>query len=258
MLIMMDNSDIKNIDSLPVETPGEGKEPYSTHAERVYQTVKSDIIYGRIEPGVRLVRQTIAKRLHVSSIPVIEALVRLENDGLIESVPHVGARVKLVNEQTILHGLILREAFECQVSRLCAINATSEQFGQLYYKAGRLDEMMREGEQSTIEEMDAHKEFHLMIAEFSGYPFLVKELERAWMFRMMIFSSLSAKILAVPPGWHHNMVTILNSRDPEKAEICAREHVHFGRDRILEVVKEMQASLAAVSKKVVSDDQKGN
>ena len=103
----------------------------------------------------------------------------------------------------------------------------------------RLDEMVHQHATSTQQEMEQHREFHILVALFSGYPVLAKELDRAWMFRMMVFSSLSAKIIPVPKDWHHKMVSILATRSPDRAETFARDHVHYGRDHLLEIVRKM-------------------
>ena len=49
-------------------------------------------------PGTRLTIKEIAKRYHVSEMPVREALQRLQGEGLIELLPHRGSRVKVIDE----------------------------------------------------------------------------------------------------------------------------------------------------------------
>src|SRR5437879_2002130 len=60
----------------------------------------------------------------MSLLPVSEALQRLENDGVVESVPRVGTRVCLPTPQDIRERYEIREALESQSARLFAEKAS--------------------------------------------------------------------------------------------------------------------------------------
>lgn len=63
-----------------------------TAADSVYQTICENIISAKWAPGKRLVHRQLAKEFGTSNIPVVEALRRLESDGLVTSYPNAGRR----------------------------------------------------------------------------------------------------------------------------------------------------------------------
>jgi hypothetical protein len=69
--------------------------------------------------STRLSRQ-VPKQFGTSVFPVSEAILRLESEGLVESKPQVGTRVRVPSETDIRDGFIIREALECQSARLVA------------------------------------------------------------------------------------------------------------------------------------------
>ncbi len=61
--------------------------------DRVYTRLRADILDGVHPPGARLGEAELAERTGSSRTPVREALRRLEVEGLVEVLPHRGARV---------------------------------------------------------------------------------------------------------------------------------------------------------------------
>jgi DNA-binding GntR family transcriptional regulator len=67
--------------------------PKSSRVDDAYDLLKADILENRLPPGLQATEPEIAVRLGMSRTPVREALVRLQNEGLIELVPRRGIRV---------------------------------------------------------------------------------------------------------------------------------------------------------------------
>jgi DNA-binding GntR family transcriptional regulator len=66
---------------------------YASKSEVVYRLLREAILTGEMRPGQRIVMDALAARLGISKIPIREALGRLGAEGLVETTPHVGARV---------------------------------------------------------------------------------------------------------------------------------------------------------------------
>lgn len=64
---------------------------YKTHTQRVSAILRERIISGDIPSGTPLRQDALARELHVSRIPVREALLVLESQGLVTFEPHKGA-----------------------------------------------------------------------------------------------------------------------------------------------------------------------
>src|SRR5262245_49488830 len=87
-------------------------------AQRVFDGLRSEIAAGRLGPGALLSRRRIAERYGVSYTPVIEALVRLQQTGLIEAAATQTARVREVTLESIESDYVVRSAVEVEAIRL--------------------------------------------------------------------------------------------------------------------------------------------
>lgn len=206
-----------------------GTDSFATLAERVYATLHDDILTGRLTAGTRLVRRTLAERLEVSPIPVTEALLRLEADGLVESEPMYGSRVAVIDE---VDDLVMREAIECQAARECALSASDEALRDLAALAARIDASMRAGADPDDREHDQeHGALHLAIAKACGRPGLGRELQRLWFRRQMRRAWSTAADRGLPATWHRALVAAIASRDPARAAAHMRFHVRWNTIR---------------------------
>lgn len=66
---------------------------HRTLAEGAFATLHAAIVTGALEPGQRLPIEELAKTLELSPMPIREALRQLDSVGLVENIPHRGARV---------------------------------------------------------------------------------------------------------------------------------------------------------------------
>jgi len=78
----------------------------------VADIIRQAIINGTMRPGTPVVEMALAEQLNVSRAPVREAIQILEADGLIESEPYKGKRVKPLSIKEVEELYSLREQFE--------------------------------------------------------------------------------------------------------------------------------------------------
>ena len=69
----------------------------STLASKVYESVRQGILSGDLQPGQPMSRRRIATELRTSPLPVASAFQRLEIEGLLESRPRAGTRVRALS-----------------------------------------------------------------------------------------------------------------------------------------------------------------
>ncbi|MDD2598283.1 MAG: GntR family transcriptional regulator [Kiritimatiellae bacterium] len=209
-----------------MKVPKEGK---NTLSRRVYGVLRDNILEGQLKPGERLVRKEIAKRFGVSQLPVIEALYMLEIDGYVKNRPLAGCRVSTMTMEDISDNLMLREALECQIARLCATTIKPKEGEQLMKLARQVDQFTRADTPDPTLGKQMHLEFHLKLALLSGCNIFVKMLKEVWFKKYMSFNSLkSIKMLDIPEEWHQLLVRQILTGDPETAEQAMRKHVQFG------------------------------
>ena len=91
--------------------------PHRTKQAFVYRTLHDAISTCEIKPGERLIIDDLARRLQVSAIPVREALQVLQSEGLVITVPHVGATVAPVSRDSIVDVFTVLEGLESVACR---------------------------------------------------------------------------------------------------------------------------------------------
>ena len=207
----------------------EGEAPTDTLTRRVYETIRDEIVDGALRPGDRLARKKLAERLGVSRMPVTEALYMLEIDGLVESRPMYGCRVRLLTLVDIENAFVLREAIECQAARICAEKASDADLSRMQQLARQLDQTVAKSDPHSRLGMRLHLDIHLGIAAATGYQSLGDELRRVWFQRYMYLNWINATVVdPVPAKWHQKLIEAIASRDPARAESAMREHVRHG------------------------------
>src|SRR5712691_1262088 len=111
----------------------------SSLAAEAYAFVKHRILRGFLPMGQVISRRKIAAELGMSFLPVSEALLRLEFEGLLESRPRAGTRVRIPSREDVRGHFIVREALEVQAAMLFAASATVEDRNDVEKLAARVD-----------------------------------------------------------------------------------------------------------------------
>ena len=75
----------------------------STERQKIVEDLKAGIASGRFKPGQRLVEIHLSNVLGVTRGKIREALRKLEQDGFVEIIPNVGARVAEFSQKDIEH-----------------------------------------------------------------------------------------------------------------------------------------------------------
>lgn len=148
-----------------------GVNEYSTKSDIVYSLLKKKILEGALHPRERLVVANIAQDFHVSPMPVREALQRLHQEDLIEMIPHMGARVKVIDIESFKDMTIIRNALEPLAAKLAASRMTDAQIETLFDIVDKM-EICAEGR--DIERYTKlNQEFHDYIHKSCGNQALI-------------------------------------------------------------------------------------
>src|SRR5262244_4616971 len=98
----------------------------SSLAHEAYRVVRQRIMRGELSLGQVISRRKLATELGMSFLPVSEALQRLEVEGLLESRPRAGTRVRIPTREDVRGHYVVREALEVQAAMLFASVASPE------------------------------------------------------------------------------------------------------------------------------------
>jgi len=92
-----------------------GRARHRTIKATVTDELREQIISGRIRGGDPLRQESLAAEFGCSLIPVREALLSLQGEGLVEFVPHKGAVAKEITYSEIEEIFDLRALLECDI-----------------------------------------------------------------------------------------------------------------------------------------------
>jgi DNA-binding GntR family transcriptional regulator len=233
---MIRKPELKRAARTPSRLDGNGE----SLSSRAYQQIRDGILSGDLSIGDVLSRRRLAERFNMSFLPITEALKCLETEGLVESRPRIGTRVRVPSEQDIRDSNVIREALESQAARLCAQNITEEEKKKLRTSARHLDELQKT---SGLEPADSrflfsvhtyHLQFHMRIAELSRCPGLCRAIEKE---QVLIFNwlyDIAANRRTQPEEFHSTLAEALCTGDPLVADAAMRVHVRYGLDQVLE------------------------
>jgi DNA-binding GntR family transcriptional regulator len=199
-------------------------------ADLAYMVISERILNGELKPGQRLTRREMAALTGVSIIPVIDALHRLENEGLVQSIPYVGSSVISLTAEVKLDRYALRLAAECQVARMLAHGELRDDLKhQLVVQARALDNQLEINERSKAT-WEMHYEFHVGLARLTECPSLVDALRRNHLFLLLEWQKLSrwkqpSDNRDEEAKSHLWFLREIFAGSPSRAELAVRRHI---------------------------------
>ena len=101
---------------------------YKTRTEAVLDLIKEDILSGTLKSGEPLRQSSLAEKYQVSRIPIREALLQLESQGLVQMEAHKGAIVTEISIEEIDELFQLRAILEPHILESAIPNMNEECF----------------------------------------------------------------------------------------------------------------------------------
>ncbi len=216
-----------------------GRSENNSLAAWAYLEIRNRILKGELAVGVALSRRKLAEELRVSVPPVMEALQRLEREGLVESKPRVGTRVRIPTPDDIRDRYQVREALETQAARLFAERATAGEKEELHRMGRQVDQLYASCETGAADGNflfsvnTFHMNLHLRIAECGHCRALYEAIEReqVLIFNWLFDTAVQRRNLA--SDHHARLADTLASGTPEEAETAMRQHIRTGLKEVL-------------------------
>lgn len=142
----------------------------SSLAAEAYAIVRQRILSGTLALGQVISRRKLAAELGMSFLPVSEALLRLEFEGLLESRPRAGTRVRIPSPEDVKGHFVVREALEVQAAALFTREATDAERAELRKMAQRVDMLRLQPDRLLY--IGLHMKLHRRVAECARCPAL--------------------------------------------------------------------------------------
>jgi DNA-binding GntR family transcriptional regulator len=206
----------------------------SSLAAEAYTIIRERILRGEVAVGHVISRRRVATELAMSLLPVSEAFLQLEFEGLLESRPRAGTRVRIPNRADVEGHYVVREALEIQAARLCSRFATADERSALMKLAVRVDTMASQAETDRAVYLSTHEKLHHQIAEYGRCPALCDAIEKTcafssiWLCMGPNFADEHSS-----PNRHQELVEALGKGDPHLAAEAMRRHIASSRESML-------------------------
>lgn len=147
----------------------------SSSPSRVAETLRDEILSGKIAPGERIVQEDLALRFGASRQPVRDALRLLEGDGLVTLKTNSGAWVSKLSEQECDEAYLVRERLEPLLLSLSIPNLSHAQLEKL---KSLVSEIEKTSDVESFLRLD--REFHLLSYAGAKEGMLSEFVERIW------------------------------------------------------------------------------
>lgn len=157
----------------PGDEPGVGTQ--ATTQRRVHAELRSRILEGSIPPGAWIRQEELAAELAVSRMPVREALSLLGEEGLVELLPHRGARVPALSLEELEEIYAARMGLEGLAARHAARLIDAGALEALRLELPRLAALCAAGDPRVYLRED--RAFMLNCYAAAGRPRLIREVE---------------------------------------------------------------------------------
>jgi DNA-binding GntR family transcriptional regulator len=207
--------------------------------EKVYLAVRAGIVDGSFPPGSRLGEADLAESLDVSRTPVREALRRLSSDGLIETLPNRGARVRSWSVEEIIEIFEVRALLEGRAASLAARRSTPEFVDELAELCSAMEAAATARPEPDLSRVATlNRQFHRLIMERADSPLLVGLVESVTLFALTVrtFEGYGERRLEQSMRQHRELVDAVAASDPMWAESVMRAHILSATHVLTEVV----------------------
>ena len=149
-----------------------------TLADSAVELLHEAILNGDFAPGERLPIEDLAARLGMSPMPIREALRELDARGLVEHIPHRGARVAEVSVVDLRETYEVRLSLETMAVRQAALNFTESDAEKAASHLKEWRQAKRGGQ--AVAARIAHTEFHFTLYEAAGSRWLLRSIRPVW------------------------------------------------------------------------------
>jgi DNA-binding GntR family transcriptional regulator len=199
---------------------------FRTKQEYVYQSLRGAIMRGELPPGQRLVIDEIGRQLHVSAIPIREALQLLQSEGLVLGAPHVGATVAPISQDEVHEVFAIMEGLETVGVREAARRLDDAGLALLLGVVAEMDAAVAAQDYERWAALNG--DLHRAVNDVAGMPLLREMTDRVLLrwerLRRHYFHGVVVPRVAQAQGEHHAMIEAIARRDPDGAEQVVRAH----------------------------------
>ena len=209
-----------------------------TLADQIYSILREDIINQNIKCGEKLTLKILQERFELSSTPIREALNRLSQEGLIEHVTNIGAKVIDFQQKDVI------EIYDfCSCLDLSALNLALEngKLNELILDLNNSIELQEKAlEAEDMENFKLHSDnFHDIFFKFADNSRLYsasKNVRSQFSILTSIYQNftVSKSVVLIE---HKDIAAAISSTDYIKAASLMKSHFEHSKNYLLDNLK---------------------
>lgn len=202
-------------------------------ADEVYDQLVQAIMAREIKPADTLVQEKLAAEMQISRTPVREALMRLEQEGVLEVSKRGSFRLYRMDDQEVKELYQSRAAVEGQCARILAVRRDPKDIATLRAIVEREERLTEHTARAYFE---ANRNIHRAFVEQAENRFLLEMFDMIWGKAMAfhLFATIEKIDLGQSLGDHMALVDVIETGDKTAALEVFTDHIQNGFDLQME------------------------
>lgn len=191
--------------------------------EAAYSSLIDALRSGDFAPGDRLREEDVAQRLTLSRTPVREAIRRLENNGIVEHRPRIGAVIRKLSQTEVVELYEMRIVLERTAARMAAQHGSEAEFDALDDMNARI----LDAQDTPTLGAAINQDFHEALYRAARNRFLLTSAEAINNALILLGPTtyLDPDRIRIVVSQHGDVTTALRQRDGDRAADAAEAHL---------------------------------
>ncbi len=210
---------------------------HRTKVELAYAFLRERILNGTLAPGERVTLAQLSQLMGTSQMPIREAMLRLQQEGLVDIAPHASMRIARLEPEDVAELFAVRAALEGLAARQACSRLGTEGVAALAALNARFAECQRAGDYTGM--ADANWQFHRLILRTARNAQLARLLEDIWdkCFRFRAGYRLIPGRSGSTVDEHAAIIAAFRAGNEEVAAAAAFAHVQAGGAELVRTLK---------------------
>jgi len=215
----------------------------SSLVTQIYNILWFEIVQRNLKPNEKLDINQLAQEMGVSRTPVMDALAKLENDGLVLRRNRVGTFVTPLSKSAFIDSFMSRDMVEQYITPIVINNLKPEDIKELHSLLDNLDKLITNSNDNLFDYGTYTRydyDFHLKLVELSNNSQVI-EFYRSLNSHMQIARGYSKHALQrATEGLeeHRQILQAFIDGDVEQARLRQHSHLTRSRDGVLKILDE--------------------
>ena len=203
--------------------------------DRIYQQLRTMIMSGRVRPGKELKLRELAKELHVSLMPVRDAIGRLVVERALDMLPNRQVIVPELSLERLIEVRRVRVVLEGEAGALAARHVTADLVETLKALQKKIVAPVADKQHEFFA---LNREFHFAIYQAAKSPLLFSMIEQLWLQIGPVFNHIPVDLVSEGAEAHEKIIAALQAGDAEATRAAVVADLNMGGARIAAVLSE--------------------